>query len=69
MDFKITADYGNYAHARGASRERDSVESTDQHTKLEPFYTILHSSLNVELIYVMLSSITQFTFMPNVNNR
>ena len=29
----------------------------------------MQSTLNVELIYIMLKSITTFNFMPNVNSR
>ena len=36
---------------------------------LEPYYSVLNSSLNVELVFIILKSITQFNFIPSVNQR
>ena len=54
------------------SRHHITIEEPEERLslveELEPFTAVLSSSLNVELIFIILKSITSFTFMPSVNS-
>ena len=45
--------------AAGVSRNKQNVKQDEE---LQPLYLELASSLNVELVYVILKSITQFSY-------